>query len=409
MRVAEGVRIAFSSLAQYKLRTFLTVLGNIVAVTSVIAVVSLIDGMDLFVRREIADEGSNELVLSRVDPIRASTNFDYLLESRNFPDITLDDYRAVREAGLRMVESVAASDRTTARVDRQGRGVSEADVSGWTADYPEFVDAELREGRHFNAFEDRNSRAVAVIGTEIADTLAPGGSIVGKAIRVNGRHVEVIGVFAEQKKVLGQNPNLRVTMPLGRFSKIFGGRRSIDVRVRGAEIANLDELREELHTFVRIRRALRPMETDDFAIVTSEQIVALWEALSKAIFSALILLVSISLVVGGVVIMNIMLVSVTERTREVGTRKAVGARRVDILWQFLVESVTLSMIGGFLGILLGFGLASVISWQTPLPYAVEPWSIVAALVVTFAVGIFFGIYPANRAAQLDPVEALRRE
>jgi putative ABC transport system permease protein len=407
--VGEGIRIALVSLVRYKLRTFLTVLGNIVAVTSVIAVVSLIDGMDLYVRREIADEGSNELVVSRVDPIRASTDFDYALKTRSFPEITIDDYRAVREADIPFVAGVAASDRATGRVDRQGRGVSEARVSGWTADYPEFTDSELREGRHFNAFEERNSRAVAVIGSEIADTLFRGGSTLGQTVRVNGRHVEVIGVFAEQKKVLGQNPNLRVTVPLGCFMKIFGGRRSIDVRVRGAEIASLDELQGELRSFFRIRRALKPLEDDDFAVVSSEQIIALWEAISKAIFSALILLVSISLVVGGVVIMNIMLVSVTERTREVGTRKALGARRVDILWQFLVESVTLSMIGGILGILLGFGVASLISWKTPLPYAVEPWAIVAALFVTFAVGIFFGIYPANRAARLDPVEALRRE
>jgi putative ABC transport system permease protein len=198
-------------------------------------------------------------------------------------------------------------------------------------------------------------------------------------------------------------------MPLGCHLKIFGGSRTIGIRLLVNSITSLDEAREEIRWWMRIQHGLRPAQEDDFAITSSERIVALWKSISGMIFTALILLVSISLVVGGVVIMNIMLVSVTERTKEVGTRMALGARRFDILWQFLVESITLSLVGGLIGVVLGFALASLISLLTPLPYAIEPLAILAALAVTFAVGVFFGIYPANRAAGLDPVEALRRE
>ena len=409
MHLGEGVHVAFRSLWAYKLRTFLTVLGNIVAVTSVIAVVSLIDGMDLFVRQEIADEGSNVLTLTDLDPFKAATDFQYLLDSLHHPRVTLEDYRALREAELPGVAAMAAFAGTSARVDHAGQGATQVAVRGWTADYPSFQDVELDAGRHFNTFEERSSRPVAVIGSRIAERIVRSPDPLGKTIRVNGRHVEVIGVLAERPSVLGNDPNSVVFLPLGRFLKTFGGRRSISIRMLASDIESMEEAREAVRSRMRVRRGLRPAEEDNFAVTSSEQIVALWDAISKAIFSALIFLVSISLVVGGVVIMNIMLVSVTERTREVGTRKALGARRADILWQFLVESVTLSLVGGVLGIVFGFGLASIVSWQTPLPYAVQPWSIVAGLAVTFAVGVFFGLYPANRAARLDPVEALGYE
>jgi putative ABC transport system permease protein len=307
------------------------------------------------------------------------------------------------------VDRVAATASSAARVEGDGRTLREVPVEGWTSDYPIFREDELSEGRHFNHFEERNSRPVAVVGSDVAGKILRGRNPLGETIRVNGRHLEIIGVLAEQEGLLGNNPNLVVVMPLGRFLKIFGGQRSVALRLNVEEIANLEEARNEAALHMRIRHRLRPSDADDFAVTSSERIVTLWKSISQAIFSALVALVSISLVIGGVVIMNIMLVSVTERTKEVGTRKALGARRVDILWQFLVESVALSMTGGIIGILLGFGVASLVSLLSPLPYAIEPWSIVAGLLVTFAVGIFFGLYPANRAAKLDPVEALRRE
>ena len=409
MNLAEGVRVAFHSLWAYKLRSFLTVLGNIVAVTSVIAVVSLIDGMDGYVRTEIAQEGSNVLTLRRADDLQVLTDFDAFLESLHNPDITLDDYRALRESDLASVDRLAAFARARGRVQAGGRSANDVPVAGWTADYPDFHDFELREGRHFNEFENRSSRSVAVIGSEIADRIVRGETAVGKTIRLNGRHVEVVGVLEERAGFLGGNPNRQIFVPLGRHLKIFGGRQSLSVRLRVVDGVTLEDATDEIRGVMRIRHRLRPEAKDDFAVTSADRIVDLWKSVSRMIFTALILLVSISLVVGGVVIMNIMLVSVTERTREIGTRKALGARRVDVLWQFLVESVSLSMVGGVLGILIGFLLAGAVARFSPLPYAVRPWAVFAGLAVTFLVGIFFGLYPANRAARLDPVEALRRE
>ncbi|MEZ5065419.1 MAG: ABC transporter permease [bacterium] len=409
MQLREGIRVAFDSLWAYKLRTFLTVLGNIVAVSSVIAVVSLIAGMDLFVRREIADEGSNVLSVMRVDPWQVLTDFDAFLASLHNPNVTTRDYEWLREQDLPAVSQLAATDRETAVVAWAGRTVRGVPVEGWTAQYPFFQNRKLRAGRHFNEFEDRNSRAVAVIGSEIAEKILRTPNPVGRTILVNGRHVEVIGVYEEKKGVLGMDPNRLVVMPLGRHLKLFGGDRSLEVRVLVSDISHVDEVRSDLQSLMRIRRRLGPADDANFAVSSSDTIVGVWKGISSAIFGALVALVSISLVIGGIVIMNIMLVSVTERTREVGTRKALGARRSDILWQFLVESITLSLVGGVIGIALGFLLAVIVAWKSPLPYSIEPWSIAAGLAVTVAVGVFFGLYPANRAAGLDPVEALRRE
>ncbi len=417
MRLGESVRVALDSLRAYKLRTFLTVLGNIVAVTSVIAVVSLIDGADAFVRREIADEGSNVVTLRSVDELAALTNLDAFLESLHNPDITLADYRALREAGLPGVLRVAATNTGSARAEMNGLSLADVTVQGWTADYPFFLDRGdadspdrgLAAGRHFSPFEDEHSRQVCVVGADIPARLGRGGDVLGRTLRVGGRHLEIVGVLAEKPKGLGSDPNRVVLLPLGRHLKMFGGQRSLDVRILCDDVSGIEEVQQQVETWMRIRHKLRPGEANDFAVTSSEGIVALWQSISRAIFSALILLVAISLVVGGVVIMNVMLVSVAQRTREVGLRKALGARRADILGQFLAESVALSLTGGVLGTLLGFGLASLVSVLTPLPYRVEIWSIVAGLAVTFAVGVFFGLYPANRAASLDPVEALRRE
>jgi putative ABC transport system permease protein len=409
VHLQEGVRVALSSLWAYKLRTFLTVLGNVVAVTSVIAVVSLIDGMDLFVRREIADEGSTVLTLRRMDDLQALTNLEAFLEALHNPRITLDDFQALRDADLQYVEYLAAYRSSRGRVSHGGRSAKEASIRGWTADYPHLLDLELSDGRHFNAFESRASRPVAIIGSDIAERILRTREPLGKMLRVNGRHVEVIGVLKEEGGIMGQNPNLVVYMPLGRFFKIYGSRQSLAIRLKVPDVRLIPDAREEVRMHMRIRHAREPGQGDDFAITSADRILDLWKGISRAIFSALIMLVSISLVVGGVVIMNIMLVSVTERTREVGTRKALGARRADILWQFLVEAMTLSLVGGVLGILLGFGLASLVAVVSPLPYAIEPWSIAAGLLVTLLVGLFFGIYPADRAAKLDPVEALSHE
>ena len=219
----------------------------------------------------------------------------------------------------------------------------------------------------------------------------------------------MIGVVKDLGTLFGSSRNRFVYIPITTFQKIFGSRRSVDIKIKAADMELLSQAVEEATMALRIRHHLRPLEENDFSISTSEQLIALWEKISSSIFKALTFLVSISLLVGGIVLMNIMLVSVTERTREIGIRKAIGARRSNIVWQFIVESTTLSVVGGIVGIVIGFTIAAVISMISPLPYLVAPWSIVAGLAVTFVIGVVFGTYPASKAARLDPVIALHYE
>jgi putative ABC transport system permease protein len=249
---------------------------------------------------------------------------------------------------------------------------------------------------------------VAVIGLDVADRLYPGVDPIGKEIRIAGLTFRIIGVLAQKPAGLGGNPNLTVVIPITTFQKMFGAHQSLAISIK----ASLDQVTaciDQTRLAMRSLRRLGPKREDNFAIVTADNLLNLWSSISSKIFAVLIGIVSISLVVGGIVIMNIMLVSVTERTREIGVRKAVGATKMNILWQFLVEAVTLSSVGGILGIAAGFVIAAAIAYFSPLPYAIKIWSIVMGMGVTFAVGVFFGAYPAVQAANLDPIEALRYE
>ncbi len=232
---------------------------------------------------------------------------------------------------------------------------------------------------------------------------------MGKKIKIGGTHFLVIGVAEERGSVLGQSQDEFVAIPVTTFQKLFGRRRSISIPVKARDLESFRRAAEEATLVMRARHHLKPNQGNDFEVETSESVLSFWEGISAMIFQVSGGVVSISLVIGGIVIMNIMLVSVTERTREIGIRKALGARRSNVLWQMLVESMTLSSVGGVIGITMGFVVASLVGWFSVLPYTIAPWAIVAGLVVTLATGIFFGIYPANKAAQLDPIEALRHE
>jgi putative ABC transport system permease protein len=409
LNVTEGIWIALGALRANKLRTFLTLLGNIVGVTSVIAVVSIVDGMNKYVREELAQEGSNVLSLKRIDEFQILTSLEKFLESLHNPRLTMADVEFLRDGYVPSAEFIGGTTSTTGKVQFGRKYVDDVTISGRTADYHLISDYELAEGRHFTDLENQKSRPVAIIGSDLAEKLFDRKSPVGKRIKLSGKHITVLGVAKEKPGVLGGNPNIFALMPIGTFHKIFGSRRSITIPIKTASLEEVRQAIDETTLAMRIRHKLKPAEKDDFVITTSDRILDLWDTISRSIFNALIFIASIALVVAGVVIMNMMLVSVTERTREVGVRKALGARRADIIWQFLVEAVTLSTVGGVIGIGIGFTLASLVSVITPLPYAIEPWSVVAGFVVTVAVGVFFGLYPAYKAARLDPVEALRYE
>ena len=409
MLVFQGMNIALRALRENKLRTFLTLLGNIVGTMSVIAVVSLIGGIDDYVKEEVAGEGSNVFTIERFNFFEAITDLDAFLEAlaRN-PRIKLSDVDYMRDR-IPSASYVAAAADGEEQVSYRDEWVDRISIRGRSEEYPMIEEAPLHIGRHISRLEDQKSADVAVLGWEVYTRLFPrGGDPTGTRIKINRKHFSVIGVVEDLGTVLGESKNRFVYIPVNTFLKIYGTRTSIEIKVKAADITLLQQAVDEATMAMRIRHGLRPMEEDDFAVVTSENLISLWEKISTSIFNALIFIVSIALVVGGVVLMNVMLVSVTERTREVGLRKALGARKSNIIWQFIVESITLSLVGGIIGILIGFTIAAIISILSPLPY-IAPWSIAAGLIVTFMIGLVFGTYPASKAANLDPVVALHYE
>lgn len=406
----EGVRIALAAIWSQKLRSALTLTCVIIAILSIIAVVSVLDGMDQYVRNEVVGAGANVFTLRRVDELKVLTDFQAFLESLKNPKITLADYRALkREMTLAKYLDPARQASLNLQAVRTGRSIKGVSVEGRGPEYPGLEDWPLARGEHLSQADFDQRREVLVIGEEVATTLFPDVDPIGQKVRIDGSHFEVIGVFAHLSNVLGQNRNVFAVTPLTTLFSKYGQFRSINVKVRARSLEEFPSALEEARTIMRVRHGLRPLHGDDFNLTTAEQFLTFWEKISSGIFASLVGVVSITLVVGGIIIMNVMLVSVTERTKEIGIRKALGARRGAILFQFLMESVTLTSTGGVVGIVLGFGAAFLVAAVSPLPYAVKPWSIVAALAIVFAVGVFFGLYPASRAAKLQPVEALRRE
>ena len=409
MNLLEGVRIALESLRGHKLRTFLTLLGNIVGTMSVIAVVSLIYGTDRYVSQVVLDEGTDVFTISRVDDVQFLTDFDAFLESLNNPDLTLDD-RDWLSGRLEEAALVGAEVRVRSDIRAGGNSFRDCRLRGVTEDYAVLEDLPLILGRHLNRQDVLGSSQVAVLGFEVARDLFPRrADPVGQEVKIGGRHFRVIGVVEDRGTVMGNNRNQFAVIPITSWQKVFGSGQSVEIKIAARDLERMEEAQDEASFLMRVRHRLRPLERNDFAVSTSDQLLSIWDGISKAIYGALVPLVGISLVVGGIVLMNIMLVSVTERTREVGIRKALGAKRRAILWQFLIEAVTLSLVGGVLGIAIGVLIAWVISLLSPLPFAVAGWSFALGLGTTFIIGAVFGTYPAWKAAGFDPVEALRHE
>jgi putative ABC transport system permease protein len=409
MNLLEGARIALQSLRTNKLRTFLTLLGNIVGTMSVIAVVSLINGIDTYARQKVLDEGTDVFTITRVNGLQFLTDFDAFLRSLNNPELTVADRDWLQEK-MEGARAVSAALGTQAELRAGSRSFRRAQVRGKTEDYPLLEDIPLALGRHLARQDVAASRPVAVIGWDVARDLFPGiADPTGRTIKIGRRHFEVVGVVEDRGTVLGNNRNQFAVIPITTYEKVFGARESVDIKVAAGDVRTIEDVRDEARFLMRMRHRLRPLEEDDFAVQTPDQLLSLWAGISKAIYGALTPLVGISLVIGGIVLMNIMLIAVTERTREIGVRKALGATRGAVLWQFLVEAMTLSLVGGILGISLGFGLAGLVALLSPLPFAFAAWAIGLGVGVTLLIGLFFGTYPAWKAACLDPVEALRYE
>ncbi len=406
MNLFEGVLIALGSLRGNKLRTFLTLLGNIVGTMSVIAVVSLIYGADRYVSTVVLDEGTDVFTISRINGIQFLTDFEAFMESLSNPDLELADRHWLMD-NLDEARAVGAAISRQDDVHAGGNKHKNVNIRGLTADYTSMESLPLLLGRHLTPLDVTQSRQVVVLGSEVAENLFPRrANPIGREVKIGGRHFKVIGVVEERSMVMGNSRNQFTIIPLTSWQKVFGSGETVELKVAVRDLNRLDVAKDEAIFKMRMRHRLRPLERQDFSIQTSDQMLSLWGQVSKSVYAALVPLVGISLVIGGIVLMNIMLVSVTERTREVGVRKALGASRRSILWQFLVEAITLSLLGGMLGILIGLFIAWGISLVSPLPFAVAGWSIVLGLVTTFVIGGVFGTVPAWKAAGLDPVEAL---
>jgi len=404
----ESAKIALAAIWSSKLRSFMTVLGNIVAVTSIIAVVSLIQGLNASVKEAILNQaGADSFSIQRYPITRSDDEFEKV---RSNPLITLADLRAIRRYDPDGIEAVMADNQANARITYRDKSIDNMQIKGVSSGYANFSMYDAERGRLMNPSEVDSARPVTVLGWQTADRLF-GENVdpIDKVIQIDGIHFRVVGVSAKRGSLLGQSQDSFAIIPLGQFDSMFGSRRSLELMVKPRDLTQISQVMDETIVALRSSRRLKPKQPDNFGIFTSDTILGIYRSATNGIFAVLVGVVGLSLVVGGIVIMNIMLMVVSERTREIGLRKALGARRADIMSQMLTESVVLSMFGGVVGTVLGSAIAIGISKATPIPASVEVWSVALGIGITALVGLFFGLYPASRAARLDPIEALRRE
>lgn len=408
MPFLEALKLALSSILAHKLRSFLTLLGVIFGVATVIVVVSLIEGFNSYVDEKIANIGTNAFSVTKYSIEDFSSVAALNAARRRNKDVTLEDATALMDRGG-SIQDVGAKEDLTGDVKFGTTNLYRIHISATTSNIADIERIEAAEGRYFTKIDETSRRSVTFIGADVADKLFPAGNSLGQTIRIDGRPFEVIGVGKAKGSVFGQPQDMYVAMPLSTFLALYGSRRSLNLSVTSTSSATYQDAVDEARVVMRTRRKLTSNEKDNFGIITPSAINELRDKIFGTIQTAAIGITSISLVVGGIVIMNIMLVSVTERTKEIGIRKSIGARRGDIVKQFLAESTLLSLVGGAIGIGIAFLLAQIVAALTPVPTALPMVAVTIALVVSGSVGLISGVYPAWKAAGLDPIEALRAD
>ncbi|MFN8667920.1 MAG: ABC transporter permease [Gemmatimonadaceae bacterium] len=413
MLFADVLAMALAQIRANKLRSFFTLLGIIVSVAFLVAVTAIIQGMNAFVKENIADAmiGANTFQVRRTPINVGRISDDEISRINRRPKITPRDADAVKAA---IPEAQAVSFQSgwpTPRVDLVWRNQRIADVIlfGVTEQFQLVQDYRVEAGRPLSDLDVAQRRPVIVVGHDVAEALFPGVTAVGRTVRVMGEQFEIVGVNAGKGRVLGQSFDTYALMPTTRFEMLYGRRSTTVVSVKMEKADEVAPAMARAEEAMRVARGLRPSDENNFSIETSDALVAFWKTLTRLLFAIIPAMVSIGIVVGGIVIMNIMLMAVSERTHEIGIRKAVGARAQDIERQFLWEAIVLATFGGVIGVASGAAFATLIAAASPLPARVTAWSVALSLALGTGVGIMFGVYPARRAARLDPIAALRAE
>lgn len=399
--------IALETMRAHKLRSFLMLLGVILSVATLILVVSLVHGVDVYFQDKVANLGANVFHIAQFGII--NNGEEWAKAQRTNKKITWDEYAELRD-NLQLPKQVAAMEYTRGKVRVGSQTIEDVNVFGMTPNYAYMATEEVASGRFPTDSDDEHRSGAAFIGSQVAEKLFPGQDPINKELFIDGHDFLVIGVAKEIGTAFGQSQDNFIYIPIHTFFKNYGeNTQSIRVEVQAQSQAMIPRTEDEARALMRARRHLGPKEKDNFGVVGADALMSLWKDLTGTLASGMVGLVSVFMLIGGVVIMNVMLASVTERTREIGIRKSLGARSADILMQIMIESIVMSTMGGVTGLLIAWGIALAIGAFTPVPMSVPIYAVMIAIGISSAVGMFFGIYPARKAARLDPIEALRFE
>jgi putative ABC transport system permease protein len=406
LAIGDNIAQSIDALRQHKLRSVLTVIGLTMGVATLITVMTLVQGANRYVEQKIARLGTNVFQISKTPVVL--TDFNAIIKALKFKNLDLEDMGAIAE-NCGACEEVAAAISGTARIQFRDKQLTDLNFIGHTPDMADLDSRTLEKGRYFSESENDRSAYVCLVGDDVVQQLLTGLNPIGQVVRVDNQEFTVIGTIEKIGSVLGQNQDSFAIVPMNTYLRMRGARNSITINIKSNSVLGFERAQDQTRMALRARRHLQPAQEDDFFVGTKDSYISLWKSISSAFFAVFILVSSISAVVGGIVIMNVMLVSVTERTKEIGIRRALGASQQDILRQFLAESVMQCLVGGSVGIAIGFFCALALRTFTSFPASVQTWVAVLGLVLSSLIGLFFGIYPATRAAKLDPVVALRSE